>query len=314
MKRNLVVIFTAFACASAVFAQSPAAQVAADAAVVDRVAEMSKRDLPRDLLRRLVDEDLELLRGRRTDGSYEYATYERFESGRVTSSFSVQPRKEKMETFEVKGANVYRVIVDAPSRRLLVRKNRPVWVERVDVEFVGEGASQVQQRSFEVKSWMQPGTTRPIDLPVIARQVTARVIATAEEKGGYGNIDVALVQARIVDLPSSPFADAVGSAKALQRALDNGDLPSIRATAQRMRDALSGSATTTTQAIAATNPPAIDVRPSSSQMTVTAPADSATRVELQTELQMIEDLLTGSESERRQGLDRLHQMIRRMRP
>jgi hypothetical protein len=49
-------------------------------------------------------------------------------------------------------------------------------------------------------------------------------------------------------------------------------------------------------------------------MTVTAPAtDTAARLELQTELQMIEDLLTGTEPERREGMDRLHQMIRRLR-
>jgi hypothetical protein len=42
--------------------------------------------------------------------------------------------------------------------------------------------------------------------------------------------------------------------------------------------------------------------------------DTASRVETQAELQLIEDLLTGNDTERRQGLDRLHQMIRRMRP
>jgi hypothetical protein len=49
----------------------------------------------------------------------------------------------------------------------------------------------------------------------------------------------------------------------------------------------------------------MEVRPSSS--------DVASQLELQTELQLIEDLLTGSEAERREGLDRLHQMIRRVR-
>ncbi|HEX8618583.1 MAG TPA: hypothetical protein VF911_13440 [Thermoanaerobaculia bacterium] len=288
--------------ASAAFAQSPVEQVTNDALVVDRVAEASKRDLPTALLKRIVEEDIELLRGRRADGSYEYARYERFESGRVTNSFSIEPRADKMETVELRGANIYRVIVDIPSRRFLVRKNRPVWIERVDVEYIAEGTSQVQQRSFEVKSWMQPGETRPLDLPAIARQATARVVATANKEGGYGNIDLALVQARIVDLATSPYAEAVTSAKALMRALDNGELPSVRASAQRMRDALGGSASSTIAVIAP--------RPST---TVRPETDAATQLELRTELQMIEDLLTGSEAERREGLDKLHQMIRRMR-
>jgi hypothetical protein len=300
MKRFLAIALFA----SAALAQSPVEQVTNDALVVDRVAEASKRDLPTELLKRIVEEDIELLRGRRADGSYEYARYERFEAGRITNSFSIEPRADKMETVELRGANIYRVIVDIPSRRFLVRKNRPVWIERVDVEYLAEGSSQLQQRSFEVKSWLQPGEARPLELPVIARQATARVVATANKEGGYGNVDVALVQARIVDLATSPYAEAVTSAKALMRALDNGELASVRASAQRMRDALGGSGSaSSTIAVIAPRP------------TTTAPpaTDAATQLELRTELQVIEDLLTGSESERREGLDRLHQMIRRMR-
>ncbi len=142
---------------------------------------------------------------------------------------------------------------------------------------------------------------RPLDLPVIARQVTARVIATAEKEGGYGNVDVSLVQARIVDLPSSPYADAVTSAKSLLRALENNELAAIRTGAQRLRDSLGGSG-----AVAV-----IAARPVAANNNTTV--DRASQLELQTELQLIEDLLTGSEAERREGLDKLHQLIRRLR-
>jgi hypothetical protein len=306
VKRAIVI--AALLVASNVIAQNPAARVAEDAMVIDRVAEASKRDLPVDLLTRIVNEDIELLRGRRADGSYEYATFERFEAARITNSFSINPRADKMETVELRGSNIYRVIVDVPNRRMVVRRNNPVWVERIDVDFIGEGSTTTQQRSFDVKSWLKPGDVRPIDLPIIARQATAKVIATADPKHGYGNLDIALVQARIVDNANSPYAEAVTSAKAALRALENGQIPALRTAAQRMRDALGGSAAT-----AAFNTP----RASSSEMTVTArPAsvsENATRLELRTELQIIEDLLTGTESERREGLDKLHQLIRRMR-
>jgi hypothetical protein len=281
-------------------------RVANDAMVVDRLAEVSnKRELPTELLKRIVTEDIELMRGKRSDGSYQYATWERFEASRIKEGFSVQARADKMETLEIKGAFVYRVILDAAERKLIVRKNRPVWVERVDLEYIAVGSTQAEVQSIEVKAWMQPGEVRPIDFPVIARQATVKVIATAEEKGGYANLTVLLVQARIVDNVDSPYADAVASAKAMLRALDNGELPSLRSMAQRMRDGLGGST-------------ALAARPASSTMTVTAPAptpvrDTAAMVELQAELQLIEDLLTGNESERREGLDRLHQLIRRIR-
>lgn len=273
--------------------------------VIDRVAEMSKRDLPRDLLKRMVTEDIDLLRGKRPDGSYAYATWERFEAGRINDSFSVQSRGDKMEMVEVKGTWVYRIVVDVPTRRLIVRRNRPVWIERVDVDFVPEGGSQSQTQSFEVKAWMQPGELKPIDLPVIARQVTVRVIAVADPKGGYANLDVALVQAKIVDKADSPYGDAVASAKAVLRALENGDLPSVRAMAQRLGASL-GRSRSPVDVVAA---PVVTAPPASAPR-----ADAAAQIELQAELQLIEDLLTGTDAERREGMDRLHQMIRRLRP
>lgn len=308
MKRFFLTI-VAIALAGTVSAQSSMSRVADDGLVIDRVAEASKRDLPTDLLKRIANEDIDLLRGKRPDGSYAYAKYERFESGRVVKSFSINDRKDRMETVENRGSWIYRVVIEVPTRRMLVRKNRPVWVERIDVDAVPEGSTQSRSQSFEVKAWLQPGEVRPFDLDAIAKQATVKVIATAQEDGGYGNIDVALVQARIVDAPDSPYAEAVANAKAVLRALDNNDIPSLRATAKRLRASLGGST-----AVAATPPPPALSRPAASEMTVTAPAaDTATRLELQTELQLIEDLLTGTDTERREGLDKLHQMIRRMR-
>src|SRR5690349_19497735 len=141
-----------------------------------------------------------------------------------------------METLEVKGAYVYRLIIDAAERRLLVRKNRPVWIETVDLEYIAVGSSQLERQTIEVKAWLQPGEVRPIDLPVIARQATARALARAEDGGGYANVSLVLIQARIVDNSDSPYADAVASAKAMLRALDNNEIPSLRAMAQRVRD------------------------------------------------------------------------------
>jgi len=293
--------------ATGAFAQPQVQRVADDALVIDRVAEAAKRDLPAGLLERIIDEDVDLLRGKRADGTYEFASYERLEAGRQTQEYSIQPSKEKMATVEIKGAFAYRVIVDVPKRRLIVGRNRPVWLERIDVEFIPQGASQLQTTTLEVKAWLQPGEVRPVDLPAVGRQVTAKVIATADPAHGYGNIEVTLVQARIVDNPDSPYADAVGAAKAIQRALENEDVKSLRAMAQRMRASLGGSTTPARVVTAPAPAPAvssIDVRPAN---------DTAAQLELQSELQLIEDLLTGSEAERREGLDRLHQMIRRLR-
>jgi hypothetical protein len=299
MKRLLIALLLA----ASIEGQDVAQRVADDATAIDRVAAASKRDLPTDLLRRIVDEDVELLRGRRNDGSYQYASFERFDTGRITQDFSVQHRGDKMEVLELKAPWVYRLQIEVPSRRLLVRKNRPVWIERVDLEYIAERGSQTERQTIEVKQWLKPGEFRPVDLPQIARQATARVVATVEDGSGYGNVELALIKAKIVDNPDSPYGDAVASAKAIQRALDNSDVASMRAMAQRLRRTLGGGAAAAAgsriEVVAqapATPPPA-------------PPADRAMR----DELQEIEDLLTGSEQERREGLDRLHQLLRRLR-
>ena len=300
MKRVLLIAL--FAAAAAAQQPNVAQRVADDAIVFDRIAQASKRDLPRDLLKRIIEEDIDLLRGKRTDGSYAYATFERFDSGRIEDSFSIQPKGEgKMTSVEIKGDWVYRVMIEVPSRKLLVRRNSPVWVERVDLDYIAERGSSTERQSIEIKQWLKPGEFRPVDFPAVARRATVSVVATVEEKGGYGNVNVSLVKARIVDNADSPYADAVASAKAVQRALDNGDVPSIRAMAQRMRSSVGGSMTVVARAV--------DV-PVAPQMQPQPQPQPAADVR---ELQMIEDLLTGSEQERREGLDRLHQLIRRMR-
>lgn len=289
--------------ASTAMAVEPAAiqRVAADAAVIDRVAEVSRKDLPRDLLKRIVNEDIDLLRGKRTDGSYEFATYERLEASRSSSSHSVQPRKnDEMERVEMRGSWVYRLIVSSPSRRLVMTKNRRVFLDRVELEYIPEGSSDTRTKTIPIQEWLEPGGVTPIEFPEMARQATARLYAKADAEAGYGNIVVSLVQARIVDNADSPYADAVASAKAMLRAIDGGEVPSIRAMASRVRDRLG----VTEAPVPARTGPA-------SQVEVVA-----TRVDtgLYTELQVIEDLLTGTDSEKRQGLDQLHQLVRKLRP
>jgi hypothetical protein len=268
----------------------PVAKIADDARVVDRVAAASKRDLPRDLLRRIVEEDIELLRGRRSDGTYQYAGYERFEAGRTTDSFSVQPRDEKLE---IRGSFVYRLVLQMPSRRLLVTKNRRVHVDRVEIDYIPEREGTQKVQNVKLDAWLQPGDSKTVEFDEVAKQATVRVYANADKDAGYGNIVLSLVQARVFDHADSPSADAVASEKAVLRALDHDDVGSMRAMATRIvRD--------------------LEPETASPARTVEVVAPRAD-VDLYNELQAIEDLMTGNETERRQGLDRLHQLVRKLR-
>ena len=304
MINNMALLTFLTAATASALDQSALQRVALDAAVVDRLAEVSRKDLPTDLLERIVNEDIDILRGKRNDGSYEYATYERLEESRKSTSHSVQPRKnDEMERVEIRGSWVYRLIISSPSRRMIMTKNRRVFLDRVELEYIAEGASDTRRETIPLQEWIEPGGVKPVDFPEVARQLTARVFAKADGEEGYGNIVVTLVQARIVDNVDSPYADVVASAKAMLRAIDAEEVPSIRAMASRIRDSLA----VTTVAATSTPLPA----PSCARVEVVAgPTDQA----MYAELQAIEDLLTGDETERRRGLDRLHQLVRRLRP
>ena len=288
----MILLTTAISILFATAVEIPIARVVDDAKAIDRVAGASRRDMPNDLMRRIVTEDIELLRGRRSDGTYEYAGFERFESGRISQSKSVQPRDEKVE---VRGSFVYKVTIESPSRRMLVTKNRKLYLDRAEIEYipVERNASQKTQK-VKLDAWLEPGQSRSIDFDEIAKQATVRVYARADKEAGYGNLEVSLLQARVFDNKDSPYADAVASAKAILRALDHSDVASIRAMATRMVTDLQPSAGPPPKSIDVTAPQTVDP-------------------EISAELQAIEDLLTGNENERRQGMDRLHQLVRKLR-
>jgi hypothetical protein len=302
-------------------APPPLQRVVDDAKAIDRVAEMSKRDLPRDVLKRIITEDIELLRGRHNDGSYDYAGFERLESGRIADSFSVNPRKdEQLSTFDIKGSFIYRLILDVPSRRMLVTKNRRVFVDHVDIEYIPEKGSGRKTQTEKVEAWLEPGSTRVVELEAIARQATVRIYAHADKDMGYGNVDVTLVQARVFDDPGSPYADAVKSAKSVQRAIDSSEIPSIRSMAARIVAGLAPSLPPAASATASTaGTPASRVveviapRAEPAPARVEAAIPTSPALDVTAELQAIEDLLTGREAEKRQGMDRLHQLIRKNR-
>lgn len=314
MKRVVFVIMVL--AATSALGQIPVNRVADDAKVVDRVAEVAKRDLPADLLKRIVNEDIDLLRGRRTDGTYQYAGFERLESGRVENSFSIQPGKsaDDLSKVELKAEFAYRLIVASPARRMLVTKNRHVWIDRIDAEYIPLGDKTTKLHTVRVEAWLEPGDAKPFDFPEIARQVTARIYVRGDKAAGYGNIDVTLVQAKIFDDPASPYADTVSSEKAILRALERNDIPSIRAMAARVQQTIQPAAVVAAvppTATPAPSPAPAAGTPAARTVEVTAPrADE----EMYRELQSIEDLLTGNDAERRQGLDQLHQLLRRLRP
>jgi hypothetical protein len=293
-------------------------QVADDARAIERLAQVSKRgELPRDLVRRIVNEDVDQLRGKRSDGTYLYATFERIESGRIENDYSVQATSEdKVAKIELKGQFVYRLIVEVPNRRMLVTKNRHVWVDRVELEYIPQNASTSKTQSIRVQAWLDPGSSKTFDFDEVGRQATVRVLARGDKDQGYANVSLTLLKARVTDLPNSPYADTVANEKALLKALEAEDLTSIRNVAARIHENLASShpqSFVTAEATPAAR--SIDVvAPRPAETPAATTTQTAPSAEVYVELLAIEDLLTGTEAEKREGTDKLHQLLRKLRP
>lgn len=282
--------------------QSAASRVAEDARVLRRLAEVAGNDFPRPAAKKIAEEDLELLRGRRSDGTYEYAHYEREESSRIEDRQTIRTDSaDKLETAQIAGEIVYRLTVEVPSRRLLVARNRRVYVDNVEITY--RGFDNEEDRTVtEVDAWLLPGDRRTFDIPVVAKRATAKVRARVDkEDGGPASLDLALSHATLVDDTRSPYFESVQRIRSLQTAIDRRNSEEVQSLSTDLMRRLGGS--------------------SGTEFTVEAtrtdgretPALTSDR-DLYLELQQVEDLLMGNAEERRDGMDRLHQIVRRLRP
>src|SRR5205085_12453003 len=131
----------------------------------------------------------------------------------------------------IKGSLVHRLIISSLTRRMVVTHNRKVYLDCVEIEYIPSGVSTTKTQAFTLQKWIAPGELIPLDSPEVARQATARVYARADKAEGYGNVVLALVEAKVVDNADSPYADAVASARAILRGVENEDVASIRAMA-----------------------------------------------------------------------------------
>lgn len=273
-----------------------------DAKVIRRVVEISRSDMPRDLIRSILDEDLQLLRAPIADHLYRYAGYQRTESGRSDQRFSFETPKDSDEADQITFSDemVYRLRLQVPSRRYLVLSNRRAWIDSVDISYVPVGAATSRVHTVDVSSWLEPGDERQIELPEIAGKASAAVRARTD-RGEKAFVDLTFYRASLVDDPDSPFATVVRRIKTLDDAVRGREYRQVRNVADEVLALLESRAMQGDR-------PVISAIPTS-----VSPAAGASD-DLYFELRHIEDLLTGSEEERSEGIERLRRVTARLRP
>lgn len=186
-------------------------QLASDLRTISRIATLAKNlGDTRQVLLAILDNDIEMLRERRPDDTYKWASLQREEGSRVKDEKTIERVQSEKELREVvlTASNAYRVEVTVPTKRNLVSANNRVYVRNVLVDSTGFDG-KTSHHEIPVNAWVNPGDSNGVALPDIGKSVKATVELGVESGDKRAVAQVALVQAKLVDDPGSPYFPAV---------------------------------------------------------------------------------------------------------
>lgn len=186
-------------------------QAAADFRTLSRIAALaSNLNDARQVMLAIVDNDLDSLRERRPDDSYRWASLQREEASRVKDQKSIERVSTEKELREVTltAPNAYRLEVSVPTKQSLFSSNNRVYVRNVMIDSTGFDG-KITHHDIPVDAWVAPGDSNGVALPEIGKSVKATVELGVESGDKRAVADVALLQAKLVDDPASPYFPVV---------------------------------------------------------------------------------------------------------
>jgi hypothetical protein len=185
--------------------------LARDLHAIGRVAGVAENlERERQVLLAIVDSDIKDLRGPRDNGTFQWASLQREEGGRVKDEKAIEQvyTEKELRHVTITGANAYRFEVNVPKKKSTFSANNRVWVGSVHAEITGFDG-RMTTHDVAVNNWVNPGDTEGGPLPVIGKSVKATVDLGVESGNKQAVAEVTLVQARLVDDPNSPYFPAV---------------------------------------------------------------------------------------------------------
>ena len=185
--------------------------LASDLHALGRVTSVAK-ELPdsRQVLLAIIDSDVETLRMPRGDGTYQWAALQREDGGRIRDEKTVEQvhTETVLRNVTVTGANGYRVEVNVPRKRGTFAANNRVWVRNVIADITAFDG-KTSHHEIPVNAWVNPGDSNGVALPDIGKSVKATAELGVESGSKAAVAEVAIVQAKLVDDPASPYFPAV---------------------------------------------------------------------------------------------------------
>jgi hypothetical protein len=184
--------------------------VSYDLRALSRIANLAK-DLSdsRQVMLAILDADIESLRMPREDGTYRWASLQREEASRVSDQKDIERVSTEKELREVTvtAPKAYRLVVSVPSKRNLISANNRVYIRNAVVDSTGFDG-KTTHHEIPVNAWVNPGDSNGIALSEIGKSVKAMVELGVESGNKKAVAEVALLQAKLVDDPTSPYFPA----------------------------------------------------------------------------------------------------------
>jgi len=158
----------------------------------------------------LVDDDITTLREPRGDGSFRWASLKPEEASRVKEEKAVEAvsTEPKVDTITVSASKAYRLVITVPQKRSLVSANNRVFVRNALADWIGFDG-QSRKTEIPINVWIEPSNSHSVLLPDITKSAKVTVELAVESGSKKAVAEVALLQAKLVDDPSSPYFPAV---------------------------------------------------------------------------------------------------------
>ncbi|MFL6244461.1 MAG: hypothetical protein ACJ74H_00425 [Thermoanaerobaculia bacterium] len=185
--------------------------VASDLHALGRVVAVAENvERERQVLLAIIDSDIKELRGPRDDGTYRWASLQRVEGGRVKDEKTIEHvyTQKELRYVTLTGDNGYRIEVAAPKKRGTFSANNRVYVRNAIVDSTGFDG-KVTHHEIPIETWVNPGDSTGSPLPEIGKSVKVTVELGVESGDKQAVAEVSLVQAKLVDDPTSPYFPAV---------------------------------------------------------------------------------------------------------
>lgn len=164
----------------------------------------------RQVMLAIIDSDIETLRMPRGDGTYQWASLQREEGGRVRDEKTIEQvsTEKELRYVTITAPNAYRLVVTVPKKRGTFAANNRVWIRNVLVDSTGFDGKTTHQE-IPVNAWVNPGDANGVALAEIGKSVKATAELGVESGSKAAVAEVALLQAKLVDDPTSPYFPAV---------------------------------------------------------------------------------------------------------